>query len=286
MRKPVKFHFGGVGDEAGSSLNDQINASLLLEWKEIELRTIDGEALADIKEGKFKNICKRIKDAGLQTTVIASRIGNWERPISYPFALERKELLCLIERMYSLGARYLRIMSYPNDGFHQEIWRMKVFERIYQLTQIAEREGVVLLHENCSGWGSQSASCTLQMLRQINTPALQVLFDIGNPVAYNYDGLAYLHAVLPWVAHVHLKDASRSANGEVTFTYPGQGNAQVLACVQLLLEDGYSGLLSIEPHLHIIPHLHKTGTPAQLRDSYVSYGRELIRLLETHTWKF
>ena len=47
-------------------------------------------------------------------------------------------------------------MSYPNDGLDERSWRDEVFRRMKALVNIAEQEGIILGHENCDGWGSQS----------------------------------------------------------------------------------------------------------------------------------
>jgi sugar phosphate isomerase/epimerase len=281
-QKPTGIEFGGLGDEAGIRLIDQISAHLVLGWQEIELRTVDGIALADIDDASFRTLRLRLEDAGLRVTAISSRIGNWERPITNPFYQDTEELLRLAERMHELGSRYLRIMSYPNDGYSEVTWRAEALERISTLAEIAASQSIILVHENCSGWASESATRTLDMLRSIDSPALKLLFDIGNPVAYGYDGLAFLRRVLPWVVHVHVKDGITSPGGQVVSTYPGEGQAQVIPCLQLLLENGYRGIWSIEPHLHLIPHLRKVGEQAQLWNSYVDYGRRFMTLVEAH----
>jgi sugar phosphate isomerase/epimerase len=286
MHRPGGIEFGGLADEAGIRLIDQIRAHLVLGWQEIELRMVDGVALADIDDASFRTLRLRLEDAGLRVTAISSRIGNWERPITHPFYRDTEELLRLAERMHELGSRYLRIMSYPNEShdksgtYSEEAWRAEALERIGTLAEIAVSQSIILVHENCSGWAGESATRTLDMLRSIDSPALKLVFDIGNPVAYGYDGLAFLRQVLPWVMHVHVKDGITSQGGEAVFTYPGEGQAQVIPCLRLLLEYGYRGIWSIEPHLHLIPHLRKVGEQMQLWNSYVDYGRRFMTLVE------
>jgi sugar phosphate isomerase/epimerase len=283
MPELSKLAFSGLGDEAGTSLIDQISAHKVLGWPEIELRTVDGIALAALSDASFRTLQQRLEDAGLRVTVISSRIGNWERPITNPFYQDTEELLCLAERMHKLGAQYLRIMSYPNDGYSEEAWRTETLERLHTLAELATDQSIILVHENCSGWAGKSATRTLDMLHSVNSPALKLLFDVGNPVAHGYDGLAFLRQVLPWVVHVHIKDGIVSQEGgEAIFTYPGEGQAQLIPCLQLLVESGYQGIWSIEPHLHLIPHLRKVGEQTQLWNSYVDYGRRFESLVEAH----
>jgi sugar phosphate isomerase/epimerase len=269
----------GVGDEAGPELADQIAAHQQLGWRAIELRTIGGVALAELPQADFARARTQLADAGLAVHAIASRIGNWSRPISTPLALDLDELDVLAERAHQLGARYLRVMSYPNDGLREVEWRARVHARLGQLVERARRHDLVLVHENCAGWGGVSAQHARALVEAIDSPHFRLLFDVGNPVVHDQNSLAWLREVLPWVVHVHIKDARRGADGETGFTWVGDGDAQVLGCIRLLHQAGYAGGLSIEPHLHLVPHLGKTGDRAALLPSFVEYGRRLEALL-------
>jgi sugar phosphate isomerase/epimerase len=263
----------GIGDEAGSSLAEQIAAHQDLGWSRIELRSIDGVPLAELDAGAFAEARLRIRDAGLTVTVLDSRVGGWDRPVTAPFAADLDELHVLAERAHVLGTRFLRIMSYPNDGLPQATWRNLALSRLAALAERAAAHDVVLLHENCCGWAAETAERTREMLVEIQSPALGLLFDTGNGIAYGYDSLAFVRAVVPWVRHVHVKDG---VPGPI-FTMPGDGYARVRECLDLLLDAGYSGVFSIEPHTHLMPH--QRGFSGGSRGAFVQYGRRLESLL-------
>jgi sugar phosphate isomerase/epimerase len=106
------------------------------------------------------------------------------------------------------------------------------------------------------------------MLEEVDSPALRLVFDTGNGLAYGYRSTDYLAAVLPWVAHVHVKDGRRApGDAGPEWTLPGAGQAEVAACVGLLEEAGYTGFYSLEPHVAHIPHLGVTD-PARLAEGY------------------
>lgn len=233
----------GIGDEAAPDLPGQLAAIRRLGGTAIELRTIDGVWLADRPVG-------RLELAGLEVVCLASRIGNWARPISTPVAADLAELDRLIEHCHALGCRHVRIMSYPNDGLAEPDWRKRVINRIRLLANAAASAGIVLLHENCSGWAGASAENTLRLLEEVDSPALKLLFDTGNGVAAGYSAYELLTQVVEHVAHVHVKDA---VAGPV-YTLPGAGEARVADCLRLLLDHGYPGYFSLEPHLSLVPH--------------------------------
>ncbi|WP_313427903.1 sugar phosphate isomerase/epimerase family protein [Siminovitchia terrae] len=278
MSKYVPFTLSGLSDEAGPSLDQQIRAHLELGWEELELRSLHGVPFYKWDDATFDDVQKRLTSAGLRVSAVASCIANWQRPITAPFHHDVEELKVISERMQTLGAMYVRVMSYPNDGLSEDEWHDRVIWRMHLLTEEARASGIVLLHENCSGWGGASAENTLYLLKEINSPALRLLFDIGNGISYRYDAHQFLQKVWPYVEHVHVKDGVLEHH-EVIYTLPGKGQSKVRECIEWLIDHQYRGILAIEPHLHLIPHLNKQGDENDLIDSYITYGRHLEKLL-------
>ncbi|HUQ56457.1 sugar phosphate isomerase/epimerase family protein [Lentzea sp.] len=269
---------GGIGDEAAIGLADQIAVHRELGWPLLELRGVGGVALGDLEPADRREVARLVAAAGLSVPCLDSRIGNWARPVTGPFALDVAELDALSDLADLLGTRYVRVMSYPGDGVPEPEWRDEVISRLGRLAALARARGLVLLHENCSGWAGTSAARTLTLLEAVGSPALRVLFDVGNPVAHGYDGVEYLQAVLPYVDHVHVKDAVRGPDS-TTFTTPGAGAAELRVCLETLLDKGYEGAFCVEPHVAVLPHLGRRADPAEVRERYLEFGRLFERLL-------
>ena len=149
-----------------------------------------------------------------------------------------------------------------------------------ELATIAEDGGITLVHENCSGWGGLSAENSNILLGEVDSPALKVVFDTGNPVTYGQDAWEYYQAVYDDIVYVHIKDA-RKVDGKDEYTYCGEGDGHVREIVGDLLKRGYNGGFSIEPHLAAIIHTgQKANNDEQLYQSYTEYGRRLMRIVE------
>ena len=280
--RPVRL--AAVGDEAGPDLDSQLAAVGRLGWDLIELRNVDGHALADLPPAAFDRLVDRLAAAGLGTVCVDSRIANWARPVTGPLDLDVAELDVLAERCAALGTRYVRVMSYPNDGLPDEAWGREAIRRLRLLAGRAERAGLVLLHENCSGWAGRDADRVLRLLAEVDSPALGLVFDTGNGVEYGYDAydlLAELLAAVPdRILHVQVKDAAGTAD-RPDYCYPGEGQCRVADCLRLLLDCGYRGVLSVEPHLLVRPHsgndhVERSGDGVEV---VVEYGRRLAALL-------
>jgi len=271
----------GLGDEAAPGTDGQLAALRRLDWSAIELRTVDGTALADLSPAAFGVLTRRLRDAGVTVIAVASRIGNWSRPVTGDLTEDLAELDALAERCAALGCRFVRIMSYPNDGLAETDWADRVLTRTAVLTDRAERAGLVLLHENCAGWAGDRAERALRLLRAVDSPALRLLFDTGNGVAYGYRAPDMLRDLVPYVAHVHIKDAIRTPDGDTAYTLPGAGDAEVTECLRILAAHGYTGALSLEPHLAVRPHDGLTRAGEDAADLFVRAGQALTGLLRS-----
>lgn len=269
--------FAGIGDEAGARLRDQVAALSTLGWPAIELRTVGGVAVADLDERAFARLTDTLAATGLSVVCLDSRIGNWARTIASPFDADLDELETLLRRCATLRCRYLRIMSYPNAGLDEREWRRRVVERVRVLADRAERANVVLLHENCAGWAGSDAARALDLLDTVASPALALLFDTGNGIAHGYSARDLLAEVVEHVAHVHVKDATGGGDRTV-YTLPGAGDARVADCLRLLLDHGYRGAVSIEPHLATTPHEARPAA-ADARARFVAAGHALSALV-------
>ncbi|MFJ6673504.1 sugar phosphate isomerase/epimerase family protein [Actinosynnema sp. NPDC091369] len=263
----------GITDEAAPDLAGQLAVLAELGWSHVELRTVDGRAVADLDDDEFAVVAEELAARGVRAVCLASRIGGWARPISTPFEDDLAELDVLLRRCAALGARFVRIMSYPNAGLSERRWRDRVITRVSMLAELAEAADVVLLHENCSGWAGTSAERALDLLDAVDNPALKLLFDTGNGVAHGYDGYAMLREVVVHVEHVHVKDATGDR-----FVPPGTGDARVADCVELLRAHGYRGAWSLEPHVGLVPHRSGALAPGAA-DAFVAAGRAMAGLV-------
>lgn len=270
---------GLLGDEAGAGASAQLAATRALGWNRLELRTIDGRQLRDIELDELRRLRERADAAGVEIAALASQIGGWSRSAVTPHSLDRDELLALAPRARVLRTRLVRIMSYESGGVDEREWRRRALRRIAELTALAEQLDLVLVHENCSGWAAQGSAQTLELLSVVDSPALRLLFDVGNPVQYGQPAVEYLREVLPWTVHVHLKDGiAEPGAGGVRWVSPGTGDAPVAECMRLLLESGYRGSWVIEPHLDLAPERGDYRAPEGALEAIVRYGRELERL--------
>jgi len=270
----------GIADEAADDIGTQVKAQRELGWKHIELRNVSGVNVTDLCDRAFEEVVEEVSEANLGVSCFASQLCNWARPVSKHPDIDRHELARAIPRMHRLGCEFIRTMSYPNAGWPEEEWKAEVIARLKVLARMAGDGGVILVHENCDGWGGLGAEQTLELLDRVSSPHLKLVWDTGNPAAHGQDAWNYYSAVKEQIVYIHVKDAVRK-DQSVVYTYPGDGEGHVREVLKDLLDRGYRGGLSIEPHLAAIVHEGKAASQAESAyERYVEYGRRLMALID------
>jgi sugar phosphate isomerase/epimerase len=292
----------GIADEAGAPLDVQIQAHQDLGWDSIEARGVEFEGvkgnLHEIPDAVFDRVVTRLEEKNMHVCGFGSLIGNWAKKISDDFSITSAEIDRAIPRMERLGAKLVRVMSYAvcKDDAGKDLEEQFAPERIKRMIEINQRfagAGLTVVHENCMNWGGMSPSYVQRMAEAV--PGMKWVFDTGNPVfiddrdrpGHKQDAWEMYQAVKPHMAHVHVKDGIWDpAKNDAIYTYPGEGEGQTERIMKDLVETGYEGYISIEPHVAVV--FHGAGAADNLSpeqkakeqfDSYVKYGRMLEAML-------
>jgi len=290
----MKFngYFTGFADEAGADMDTQIRATQALGWSCIEARNIGGRNIHDLPDDEFDRVCGKLQDAGIRVNCFGSTIANWGKQITDPFDSSLAEVRRAIPRMQRLGTQLVRIMSFavlkdrgPEDQMSEERFR-----RVRELQRLFTDAGLTPVHENCMNYGGMGYTYTLRLLE--NVPGLKLVFDTGNPVFSDdrskappypkQSAYTFYRQVREQVAYIHIKDGIWNATeGKTRFTFAGEGHGDVPEILSDLLGGGYSGGISIEPHLAVVFHDQAVQSEAAVRlNNYVEYGRRLMALIE------
>lgn len=285
------MYITGFADEAGQSIDVQIKATLELGWKNIESRNVNGKNLTDISDAEFDEVCDKLSAAGVKVNCFGSAIANWGKKINDPNEKSFEEARRAIPRMKKLGTKLVRIMSYavlPDRGPEDQMFDERV-KRVGEIFRMFNDAGLTPVHENCMNYGGMGYTYTLKLIDKI--PGLKLVFDTGNPVftddrtkALPYpkqSAWEFYKNVKEYIAYVHIKDGVwDTATSKSIFMFPGEGDGDVKRIVKDLLDGGYDGGISIEPHIAAVYH-DPTATSDDERKykSYVEYGRRFMTLL-------
>jgi sugar phosphate isomerase/epimerase len=286
------MYLTGFADEAARDIDGQIRATQRLGWRFIEARGVGGRNLHDIEEREFDAVCEKLGQAGISVNCFGSAIANWGKRIDQPFDSSLAETKRAVVRMQRLNTKLVRIMSFAvlPDREPRDQMREERFSRLRTLVSLFRDAGLVPVHENCMNYGGMAYPFTLELLE--NVPGLKLVFDTGNPVTSEdfakskpyprQSSWEFYRNVKEHVEYVHIKDAVHdSETGEHRYTWPGEGQGDVRRIVKDLLDSGYQGGFSMEPHLKVVFHQHDPGGEEQARlETYLEYGRRFTKLLE------
>ena len=286
------MYFTGFADEASTDFDGQIKATKELGWKHIETRGLCGGNLASITDSQFDEVCAKLEKAGVSFNCFGSGIGNWAKPITEPPDSSYVEMRKAIPRMQKLGIKLIRIMSFlVAKELREKDFRDEAVKRTKVIVKMAEDAGITCVHENCGSWGGLSFEHTLRLIEGVNSPALKLVYDTGNPVFYDdvrgkppyrkQSSWEFYNAVKEHVVYVHIKDG-RIVDGKDVCTFPGEGDGDVRKIMKDLLKGGYDGGFSMEPHMVTVFH-EKSGSEddkqVAMYRNYVEYGHRFLKLL-------
>lgn len=292
------MYLTGFADEASSDLKKQIEATKELGWKFIETRRIGEKNLASLSDREFEEVEKLLAESGVSFNCYGSGIANWSHPITEEAESSYDEFRKAIPRMHRLGTKMVRIMSFAVPlELRENSWdfEKEVVKRVGVIVRMAEDNGILCLHENCSNWGGLSYEHTLRLLERIPSPAFRLVFDTGNPnFNIDYSGKGphskiqsaweFYENVKEFIAYIHIKDGYKTEDGKDVFTFAGEGKGSVEKIIADLLKNGYDGGFSMEPHVATVFHENDNpeDTQVQLKrryETYIEYGRRFEQLL-------
>lgn len=286
------MYLTGFADEAAADAETQIKATKELGWENIESRGIDGDNIHNLSDEVFDAVYGKLQDAGVKINCFGSMIANWGKSIEEPFDSSIEEARRAIPRMKRLGTKLIRVMSLAvlKDRGPEDQMEDERFKRLALLQKMFADEGLTIVHENCMNYGGMGWNYTLRMVE--NVPGLKLVFDTGNPVFTDdrskeppypkQSAWEFYSHVKEHIAYIHIKDGIWDAEAKKTnFTFPGEGDGDVRRIVKDLLDSGYDGGISIEPHLAVVFHDDSVTAADDVRyANYVEYGRRTMKLID------
>jgi sugar phosphate isomerase/epimerase len=289
--------YTGIGDEAGASLGSQIAAVNELGWTHLEMRAVSvnggkKENFHDITDSDFDHALRELDRSNVRVNCFGSTIMNWARRVDDPFELTLEEVKRAIPRMQRTETKFVRIMSFkPADGDFRIPG--EVFRRVREVTNRFLDAGLQPVHENCMNYGGMSWQHALELLDKC--PGLKWAFDTANPIFNSdrskakpwpwQDPWEFWEHIRDHTVHIHVKDAVREpGSADPEYTWPGEGQGAVRQIIKDALSRGYSGALSIEPHMVTVFHQpDKVADETKSRKNFVDYGKVLQEIVKAES---
>jgi len=241
----AKFALSAFADEAGVSIDEQIQALLRCGIDYIELRSVNGQNSLDLSDTELISIKAKLDEHGIKVSSLGSPIGKY--PIDAPFDEHLSKFRRAIDVCKILQCERMRVFSFFVDPLHIADYRCEVLRRMKTLVKIASENGIQLCHENESKIYGCMPSEVSDLLSEVE--GLYGVFDPANYRMNGADCIDGIYATMKRLGYIHIKDAIFS---EQTIVPAGEGEgqiAEVLDCVNSATDEVV--FLTIEPHLRL-----------------------------------
>jgi len=234
----------GFADEISPELDEQIKCCKENGVTHFELRGVYGKNVLDFDKSVRIEVKSKLKANGMGVACIGSPIGKVK--INEPWERQFARFKIAVESAEFFGAPMIRIFSYypPEDGGDMGKHRDEVIRRMRAKVEYVKNRDVTLVHENDKGiYGARGKDC-LDLLKTIDSPKFRAAFDFGNFVQVKQNPLDVWPSLKPYTVHIHVKDVK-----DDRAVPAGSGDGHLEPILVDLNQSGYSGFLSLEPHL-------------------------------------
>ncbi len=246
MEGTQRFTLSAFADEISPDLDVQISTLVRLNVSGLDLRSVGGVNVLDLSGDDLQRAHDRCAENGLHIQAIGSPVNK----VAYDVLNEGTEyerLKRAIKAAHRVNVKRIRVFSpmVPDDKMDQ--CADKVIAWMLAQRRLAEGEGVVLIHENDDRyWGAHPKNAK-RMMESIGNANFRFAYDFANTVLQGYRTMTdWFPWIVPYIDTLHIKDAIESENKIVK---AGDGDGQIQLGLEALVEAGWSGPLTIEPHL-------------------------------------
>lgn len=224
-------------DEAGSALEEQIDALKRNGVFYTELRTVNKKNVKDLTEAEAEEIQAALVANGIKVWALGSPLGKVDLAADFEETLATLRHLCRLCKIFATDK--IRMFSF----FKAYESPKTVISYLRQMTEVAAEYGVLLCHENEKKIYGDVAERVVEILDAV--PALGSVYD---PANFLQDGelpektLPLLHARS---TYFHIKDVIVET-GELVPA--GYGDGAIVRLVEMIDRDT---VLTVEPHLKV-----------------------------------
>jgi sugar phosphate isomerase/epimerase len=266
----IPFKLGVITDEISHDLERALDVMLEYDIRQVELRELWGKNVLKLDGAEVARARALIADRGMSVCSVASPFYKCSLgPVADAGSLagERKLhgatetvlagqmdiLKRAMELAHEFGTRIIRVFAFWREAPLSPTLLQTIQEMFKEPVRLAAEEGLILGLENEHACMLGTASEAALLLQTANHPNLRCVWDPGN--AFQLDERPFpdgYNTLKEWIVHVHVKDARRVAGSggkvEHPWTVVGAGDIDFAGQFRALVEDGYSGVVSLETH--------------------------------------
>jgi 3-dehydroshikimate dehydratase len=240
------FTLSGFADEISENLQEQVQTLRALNVPGLDLRSVDGVNVLQLTGARLEEVRQACEDNGLHVQAIGSPVNK----VAYRAGGAGDELEKLRRAIHAAHATHtarIRIFSPQVPKGQEEALWPAIRDWMAPQVELAQESNVVLLHENDGEFYGAYPAGARRLLEEFACPHFWGLYDFANSVLLGHRPMRdWFPWILPYLHTLHIKDAIESTRVIVP---AGQGDGQIKETLAFLTESGWSGPLTLEPHL-------------------------------------
>lgn len=246
----ARFILSAFADEASPSLDKQIEALQANGINGVELRGVNGKSVKDLTVDEAHEAASLLSKGGIKVASMGSPFGKIG--INDDFDAHFKEFRHALELCRVLGTSRMRVFSfYIPAGEQAAKYRDEVIRRLSVMLDAAQKEGILLCHENEKGIYGDIGDRCLDLATTLGS-SLGVVFDPANFIQCGDLPSEQFQKLEGFITYMHIKDALM-ADGSVVPSGYGDGTVEDILSALSLREGDI--VLSLEPHLTVFDGL-------------------------------
>ena len=240
----ANYKISGFSDEISADTTEQFEALKRLGISYFEPRGIDGKNISHLTDEEAYALKEKMNSYGIKVSSIGSPIGKIKIEEDFQPHFELFKRTVKIAKI--LDTKYIRMFSFYVTGEWTEEKTAEVYKRLKAFIEYAKANDIVLLHENEKGiYGDIGTRC-VELMEKLYCDNFKAVFVPANFVQCGEDTKVCFDALKPYIEYMHIKDAILES-GKVVPAGKGDGNLEYIT--KNLLQGGYEGFFSLEPHL-------------------------------------
>jgi sugar phosphate isomerase/epimerase len=253
-----EWALSGFADEVDPALSVQLETFNRLGIKGLDLRSVNGTNVLDLSQDEIFRIGDQCREARIHVQSIGSPVNK----IPYNVLNRANELEKLgkaIKAANHLLVKRIRLFT-PEVVDEDGDSSVSILAWMSEQKAVAEDGGVTLIVENDARYWSAYPENAKRLFGELGGPSFKAAFDFANTVLIGYRPMTdWFPWLLPHLDTLHIKDAIESDQKVVP---AGEGEGQIEQTLEWLIQQGWTGPLTLEPHLQAAGKLGGFSGPA------------------------
>ncbi len=252
---------GIISDEIDQDFEHALDVIRELGAEYVEIRSLWEKSVVDLAPDEIERAKKLVDARGLRVAAVGSslfkcamREGSKATGGGYfTGGKGYREHLATVDHCFELAEIFdtdmVRTFAFWREGELSDAVLDEIAEKLAVAVQKAEKAGMTLILENEHQTFIGSGGEARRLLDRIPSSSFGLIWDPGN--AFRTTEVPFpdgYEKIKERTSHVHLKDVRRGDEGEYHWMPVGKGEMDIGGQLRALIDDDYSGIVTLETH--------------------------------------